>query len=541
MDHAPAASEVREALSALGRAIKRAAMYRHARERHASCLQPAVAPLQALLARHPVVTLGVLPSALTCGGEAVYGEPAREGSLCFRLHRDGVRELTFVAGLDLDELVAFVDAALPDQSGPTSRDDAVTELWKADLRFVRVAAVSGYRMGDEGGESTIAAASDRAQRSLDPHTPDDAEEQVARDAPPLLTPEQLRELDPQDWGSLAARAASTVLRIVERGAAGRDVASLEEMLGKLLDEMIARGALARIADVLESVRRLGGPQAEDLRAAFGSRLSEEARLAPGLALLERYPEHLERVLPVWLELLPPASGDRLVDVLEERAQQRSAPLLARAVAERLGACRRRLEQSLRSGPEPAVRALLHAVERAAEPVRASLAAHALSHRSPGVRLAAVPLVAADAPVSLQHLAPLLDDGDATLRLAAAEALGGCAAHEDAAAVLVRALQRSEAAQAPRQEQIALHRALGRLGSDAGFRFLQGRLAGARRKLFGKRDDEEGLLAVQGLVADCSVRAVEALARAADDCELLRVAAASRAAVRLRRSRQRDAA
>src|SRR2546427_10928935 len=119
MDHAPAASEVREALSALGRSIKRAAMYRHARERHAAYLQPAVEPLQALLARHPVVTLGVLPSALTYGGEPVYGEPAREGSLCFRLHRDGVRGLTFVAGLDLDELVAFVDAALPDQSGPT--------------------------------------------------------------------------------------------------------------------------------------------------------------------------------------------------------------------------------------------------------------------------------------------------------------------------------------------------------------------------------------------------------------------------------------
>src|SRR5712691_6398752 len=166
MESVLAASEVRQALSALARAIKRAGMYRHARDRYASYLQPALPPLQALLARYPVVTLGVLPTALTYCGEPVYGEPARAGSLCFRLHRDGVRGLTFVAGLDLDELVAFAEAALPEQSGATSRDDAVTELWKADLRFVRVASVSGYRIGEEGegGEDAIAAASDRAQR-----------------------------------------------------------------------------------------------------------------------------------------------------------------------------------------------------------------------------------------------------------------------------------------------------------------------------------------------------------------------------------------
>ena len=541
MDCAPKAADVREALTALGRALKRAAMYRHARPRHAEYLQPALAPLQALLARHPVVTLGVLPTALTCGGEPVYGEPAREGSLCFRLHRDGVRALTFVAGLDLDELVLFADAALPDPSGATSRDDAVTELWKADLRFIRVTAVSGYRLGEEGGEDTVAAAAQRAQRSLDRYAPDMAEDEVAREAAPLLSADELRALDPGEWTALATRATSAVLGIVEHGAAGRDLGSLEETLRKLLDEMLSRGLLAKIGDVLQSVQRLGGPQAQELRATIGPRLHEDVRLAAVLDLVERHPDQLERVLAAWLGLVPASAGETLLAVLEVRAQQRSAPLLARAVAQRLGSCRRRLEDCLRRGPEPAVRALLYALEGAAEPVRASLAANALRHPFPGVRLAAVPLVAADGPVALEHLSPLLADADVTLRLAAAEALGNCAAHEDAAAILVRALQRSEVADIPREEQIALYRSLGRLGSDAGFAFLQSRLVGSRRKLFGKRDEDEPLLAVQGLVADGSARAMDALATAAEECELVRVAAASRAAVRLLRSRQQEAA
>ena len=42
-------AEVREAVSALGRALKRISLYRHARESHASYLLPALRPLQELL------------------------------------------------------------------------------------------------------------------------------------------------------------------------------------------------------------------------------------------------------------------------------------------------------------------------------------------------------------------------------------------------------------------------------------------------------------------------------------------------------------
>ncbi|TMB37627.1 MAG: hypothetical protein E6J62_04920, partial [Deltaproteobacteria bacterium] len=104
-------------MSALGRALRRVSLHRHARETHASYLLPALRPLADLLERRGSLALEVSPTALSYKGEPVYSEPAREGSLCFRLHRDGVRSITFLSGLDLEELVSFAAAALPDGAG----------------------------------------------------------------------------------------------------------------------------------------------------------------------------------------------------------------------------------------------------------------------------------------------------------------------------------------------------------------------------------------------------------------------------------------
>src|SRR5438874_4555963 len=162
---AEARQDVREAMSALGRALRRVSLHRHARESHASYLLPALRPLADLLDRRGSLALEVSPTALAYKGEPVYSEPAREGSLCFRLHRDGVRSITFLSGLDLEELVSFAAAALPDGGGG---EDAVTKLWKAELRCVRVGAVSGYRLDGEPTGDTASDAASRANASLEP-------------------------------------------------------------------------------------------------------------------------------------------------------------------------------------------------------------------------------------------------------------------------------------------------------------------------------------------------------------------------------------
>src|SRR5207237_8198664 len=79
---AEARQDVREAMSALGRALRRVSLHRHARETHASYLLPALRPLADLLERRGSLALEVSPTALSYKGEPVYSDPPRDGRLC---------------------------------------------------------------------------------------------------------------------------------------------------------------------------------------------------------------------------------------------------------------------------------------------------------------------------------------------------------------------------------------------------------------------------------------------------------------------------
>jgi HEAT repeat protein len=176
-----------------------------------------------------------------------------------------------------------------------------------------------------------------------------------------------------------------------------------------------------------------------------------------------------------------------------------------------------------------------------ETARATFAQAALAHRSTGVRVAAVTLVGCDTPTAVEKLAPLLEDRDSAVRVAAASALAGCSAHDEVATLFVTALGRPEARDAGREELIALYRALGRLGTGVGFEWLVAKLIGGRRKLFKKPSEDDQLLAVQGLVAEGSNRAADVLEHASGNADHLRVGAAARAGARMLRSQQPPAA
>jgi len=498
---AEAREEVREAMVALGRALRRVSLHRHARESHASYLLPALRPLADLLDRRGSLAFEVSPSAFSYKGEPVYSEPAREGSPCFRLHRDGVRSITFLSGLDLEELVSFAAAALPDGTGG---EDSVTKLWKAELRYVRVGAVSGYRLDGEPTGEAVADAASRAGASLKRYAEEisAADEAAARALPPLFDGAGLLAFDPQTWADLARRSAGTLLRVVHRGAAGRDMPALAGSFGKLLDEMLARAETALIASTLSALSALN----EDLRTPLAVALTDPDRLSRALDLSTSRPGMLDAAVETWLSLLPAADGDLALEILDRRAGDRNASLLALAATSRISHCLPRMERLLRTGPEAAARALLAALATVPESVRSHCAAAALDHRSSAVRVAAIPLVASGAATSIARLGLLLEDDEVAVRIAAASALGACSGHDDVAELLVSVLE--EARDASRDESIALHRALGRLGTDIGFEWLAGRLFG-RRKLFKKHGEGDQLLAVQGLVAEASAAQVAA--------------------------------
>lgn len=500
--------EVREAFASVTRALKRVALYRHARDQHAGYLSPAIAALNGLLSTVPHVTLSVEPGALLFDGDVVHSEVAREGSLCFRLHRDGVRSLTFSRGVALSDLLTLVDVALP--ADPAARrEDAVTQLWKAELKSVRWTAVSGYRLeGDGEAAELIAEAARRAQDVLQ-ELPAEENRPVP---PPLMAPEERALFDPQDWGELAWSVADILARIVERGFASRDVPALAECFARLCAEMVDRGEHPTLLWSLRRAANLTGSAAAPFRAAVGPLLADRALLVRGLELVARVGAATADLVPVWLELLPEDAGPLAIGLISGEPTAAGGVALARAALDRLRHCRAEIDGALATGPAHVARALLTAARELQPALRASLASRALAHPAPQVRLSAVPLVGADAPQAIQHLGPVLRQGDPALRMAAADALSACQdSAEPAARLLVDAITRPDFARFQREEQTTLYRALGRLATPVAFEFLRERLAGSRRRLFARnRPDPEQLLAVRGLVEDGSARALALL-------------------------------
>src|SRR5205085_9915879 len=130
--------------------------------------------------------------------------------------------------------------------------------------------------GEPTGDAVADAAS-RAKASLERFGEgiSAADEAEARALPPLFDGTELVEIDPQSWTDLARRSAGTLLRVVHRGAAGRDMPALAASFGKLLDEMLARSETALIASTLAALAALS----DELRRPLAEALADSDRLS----------------------------------------------------------------------------------------------------------------------------------------------------------------------------------------------------------------------------------------------------------------------
>jgi len=504
---------VRDALDSLARSFKRVSVYRHAPDQHLAYLEPAAAELRSLLDQKTQVTVSVEATALLYEGEMVHSEPARETGFCYRLHRDGVRTLTFRRGVGLDELLALAHVALgePQEEG---REDAVTELWKADLKHIGYSAGAGYRMDESGGEgasTSVTEVAGRVQEVLDRHVGRSFVE-VAQQ-PVLWSELQRAKGDPVDYAALGRRAAHTILRIVEQDYAGWDLQALQETFWRLIDQMLEREQAQAIGHALDRLRRVEGAQVSEFRQGLGARLADPDRLerAVKLAGAEKPP-----LLGAWLQLLPPAAGPALLAVLPLGRDPAARLLVAKAAVARMESCAALLPDLLRKGSAPEAQAVLGAMAPLPPLRRAELAATAFENQDPAVRLEAIPLLAADPAHAVRSLGEGLGAKARAVRVAAAQALAGCTmVAEQAAALLLEAMARPQFAAGDKEERTHFYRSLGKLGSSSGFSYLVARLWQKPKRIFGRQKlVEEKLLVVQGLAEDGTGRALRTLEDAA---------------------------
>ncbi len=103
---------------------------------------------------HDDLEITVEENSFSFSGQPVYHEEKIPRSLPFLFFKDGMRKLTFLRGLNPEELAEFLEIVRENALMPTVQSDIVDALWERDFEFIR------YFAPDEFLETKIAAKED---------------------------------------------------------------------------------------------------------------------------------------------------------------------------------------------------------------------------------------------------------------------------------------------------------------------------------------------------------------------------------------------
>ena len=286
---------------------------------------------RAVLEGHGALVLDVHPFELTLGREVVYLERDRERSLAFRLFRDGVRQLSFAAGTRWDELLRLLQILSIRYTGVRQQeDDLVTLLRKAGFESVRVAAIEGFVPEEEHQESPLDPELLRGARErYDPPQWDHPLPPFPEAAPLLYRPvtegllARLRSEEAED--AIATQALRAVSELLQ--APGER--ELKHVLGFALEVreyLLVEGCADLIVELARLVKASLGATAE-ASAGFLETWLDPRTLAALVAALSPEATEVPPPLAELLDAAPPATIDRLFDLLAAEGDGPRAPLL----------------------------------------------------------------------------------------------------------------------------------------------------------------------------------------------------------------------
>lgn len=452
-----------------------------------------------------------------CGAE-VYRAQSRADSLAFLFFKDGIRTITFLPGVENEELEPFLGVLQSARNLKPDGDDLLTVLWEHEFTCFQYQYVDllaeGVALPEAGtaepgtppaevlqaelpaeGEDEDAASADGSaapQRqtvssddfnptlySLDPREKEEIRLEVEREGNRdlrgdvlLALFDRLEEPDRPDRQSEILAIIETLLPnfLSKGGVASADMV-LEELArayeapGVLDDER--KGAVDAILDSLSSPETIG----ELVRAiADGS-------IAPDPTVLGKFLLHLR---PSALATLVKASGTILDPALQ-----------ASVVASVEGIARHSTSAVLElfSDPDPAV---VSGAARLVGQIRVAGAAPYLAailrHSDPTVRLAAIEAtLAINATAAAEGLSLALQDPDRDVRIAAARAIGAMR-HGGSAAALSEIIRGKGIRQVDVTEKIVFFEAYGLVGDPASVKLLDKFLNG--KGFLGRREHPE---------------------------------------------------
>ena len=442
-------AEVRELFVTLGKALRAYQLYDENNpvyKRFVSALAEAFRELWDELDR---LHVQVTEDTLRLEGEEVYRTESRSDSLAFLLFKDGIRDVTFLPGIEADELTRLLSVLQRARNLRPEGDDILTILWEEDLQFFRYHHIDVLAEGVVLPEPGPGNTQQEMQEVL--------ETEELQPAAGQASPEQDRTIQREDFNPTLysldrremERLRAEIDREMERDLRGDVLNALfdrleepgdrerqSEILGilhQLLPNFLSRGALDAARDVLTELRTL-----ESREGVF-----DEARRAELTELVD--------------DLSSPETMDELVRALEDGTLRPSAQELGGFLTHLRGGALAPLLAAAETTEVKELQPILRDAVRGIAQRNREAVLRLLDDRDPVVVAGAARLVGSmGLTAAAPALADLVFDDDPRVRLAAVEAARDLRA-STAAGALIDALYDED-----RGVRMAAARALGHL-------------------------------------------------------------------------------
>ena len=523
------------AVAALARAARAAKIYLPNNEVLLTFKGELIEQLQAALEQEGELELIFHSGELLYEGAVVYRDLGDSDGLAAKLHRDGLRKLTFRPGVTASELDELLDVVITDYEDDTNlEDDLVTKVWEKEFEHIEVtiteellsttdvwdpdavdpSKVQSYLNYGGGGEEAEEETPAEGKAFLGPMRPATYQHTV--------TMEELRELEREVQRSRRSDPLidfnELLFEILDGERTGDEVKVLLDAATRNLRALAEQGSYVVAAETLERLRSVAllldipGLDVATLVERILTDSSEEA-VARALNYATQAQDVRTDELATYLKALEPAVVPLLLDRLAEARKPHIRTALVEAVTEH---CREQIEllgSRLAADPSsPAVRDLLAIMAAIGDPRALRYFPRFLKHPDAGVRSEVVRALGQfEMPEVPGMLVNLLKDPEERIRLAAVRQL---AYRKDSRALesIQKRIDGPEFDRLSLTEQRYLFTAVAVIGGASVVPYLAGFLEEVTG--FGGQGSPRSLNAVQALAAISDTSAHAALERGA---------------------------
>jgi hypothetical protein len=505
------------------------------------------------------LTLGVTESDVVLDKRAVLSQPSRQESVAWVLFKDGIRSLTFLQGVEAEELPRFLGVIHKARQLPADADDdLLTLLWEQDFQYVRynfveLAAADAVPIPQAPDAGLPASPFGPPGSGSPSETPEAAQERVRRQVvEEAAAPEQpkgivsleefdstLYFLDDTERGyltqeiereykqDLRGNVLAMLFDLLELQTYSTVRAELISIVENFIPYLLAIGDFRSVAAtcreqriILQRARELLPEHRQELSDIPG-KLSQQEALAQLLQSLDEALVHpSEDELGELFRELRPQALETVLAWMPKLTNQRVRELLSSAAQRLAVAYPAELSRVLGTRDEAT---LLQGVKLVAQlklpPVAPALGA-LLDSATTAVKVASVEALAAiGTPGAMQQLERAVDDADRDVRIAAVRVLAG-RGHRNVLGRIEAAVEGKALRGADLTEKMAFFEAYGLLVGAVGVERLAGMLVSAGGFLKRREDPETRACAAMALGKIGTPEARAVLEQATKDKEAL---------------------